>query len=95
MQRYPSAQEAGGTIVDILAETLVDTVMRDRPSTLRVFLDHGFRCVGCHIAPFHTIDEACREHRVDVGAFLGRLSQMPEAEAVSQLGPDTDADGDG
>lgn len=53
---------------------LVDDVMRRWPATIRVFLDHGMRCVGCPIACFHTIDDACREHKVDRAAFLADLS---------------------
>ncbi|UDL90499.1 DUF1858 domain-containing protein [Mesorhizobium sp. PAMC28654] len=30
--------------------------------TIRVVLQHGMLCVGCPIAPFHTISEAAREH---------------------------------
>jgi hybrid cluster-associated redox disulfide protein len=27
-----------------------------------VFLDFRMRCVGCPIATFHSVDEACDEH---------------------------------
>jgi hybrid cluster-associated redox disulfide protein len=54
-------------------ETLVDEVMRDWPATIRVFLDFRMRCVGCPIACFHTVDDACREHHVDRTAFLAAL----------------------
>jgi hybrid cluster-associated redox disulfide protein len=51
----------------------VDDVMRAAPDTIRVFLDHRMGCVGCPIATFHTIEDACREHRIDGGAFLRAL----------------------
>lgn len=51
----------------------VDDVMRHWPATIRVFLNHGMRCVGCPIACFHTVDEACHEHRVDHETFLADL----------------------
>lgn len=54
-------------------DTLVDEVMRDWPATIRVFLDFRMRCVGCPIACFHTVDDACREHHVDRAAFLAAL----------------------
>lgn len=54
----------------IEAQTLVDTVMRRWPPTIRVFLDHRFHCVGCPIACFHTVEDACREHGADLAAFL-------------------------
>jgi len=37
---------------------LVDDVMTHWPSTIRVFLDFKFSCVGCPIACFHTVRDA-------------------------------------
>lgn len=59
----------------------VDEVMRRWPSTILVFLDFRMRCVGCPIATFHSVDEACEEHDVDVGAFLPKIVQAAEAAA--------------
>ena len=52
---------------------LVDDVMHRWPSTIRVFLDHKMGCVGCPIATFHSVDEACSEHKIDGAAFLAAL----------------------
>ena len=52
---------------------LVDDIMRRWPATIRVFLNHGMRCVGCPIACFHTVDDACREHGADRERFLADL----------------------
>ena len=54
-------------------DTLVDDVMRDKAATIRVFLDFKMRCVGCPIACFHTVDDACREHSVRRERFLAAL----------------------
>jgi hybrid cluster-associated redox disulfide protein len=54
-------------------DDLVDDVMSRSPQTIRVFLQFRMRCVGCPIACFHTVDDACREHGVDRGAFLEAL----------------------
>jgi len=53
--------------------TLVDDIMRRWPATIRVFIDHRMHCVGCPIACFHTVDDACREHGVDRVRFLDDL----------------------
>jgi hybrid cluster-associated redox disulfide protein len=53
---------------------LVGDVMRRWPATVRVFLDFHMSCVGCPIAGFHDVDEACREHGVDRGSFLTALN---------------------
>ena len=31
-------------------------------------------CIGCPIGSFHTVEEACKEHHVDLGGFLAALS---------------------
>jgi len=65
----------------------VDDVMRRWPATIRVFLNHGMHCVGCPIACFHTVDDACREHAVDRAAFMADL------RAMAAVGEATSADG--
>lgn len=53
----------------------LDEIMRSWPVTIQVMLKHRFLCVGCPIAAFHTVADACREHFVDeevVAADLGR-----------------------
>ncbi|MEH2540813.1 MULTISPECIES: DUF1858 domain-containing protein [unclassified Bradyrhizobium] len=60
-------------------DLMVDDVMRRWPSTIRVFLDFRMRCVGCPIATFHSVDEACDEHSVDAAAFLSKLQDMAKA----------------
>ncbi|HEY8334893.1 MAG TPA: DUF1858 domain-containing protein [Tardiphaga sp.] len=54
------------------ADMTVDEVMRRWPATIRVFLDFNMGCVGCPIATFHSVDDACREHKVGQ-AFLQAL----------------------
>jgi len=55
-------------------DDLVDDVMSRSPRAIPVFLLFKMRCVGCPIACFHTVDDACREHGVDREAFLAALS---------------------
>ena len=51
----------------------VDQLMRHWPATIRVFLDFRMHCVGCPIASFHSVAEACGEHAVDPMKFLAAL----------------------
>ena len=51
----------------------VQDVMNGWPATIRVFLDFRMGCVGCPIACFHTVDDACAEHHVDRELFLKAL----------------------
>src|SRR5215475_5978631 len=57
-------------------DDLVDEVMRGHPATIRVFLDFKMGCVGCPIATFHTVDDACGEHGIDREVFLTALRDV-------------------
>ncbi len=57
----------------VAAHFVVDDVMSREPATIRVFLDFKMGCVGCPIACFHTVADACREHGVDQDQFLAAL----------------------
>lgn len=63
-------------------DDLVDDVMSDQPATIRVFLEFKMGCVGCPIACFHTVDDACREHGVDRDIFLNAL-RLVTADAMA------------
>jgi len=67
-------------------DTLVAELLQDYPACLRVFLDHKMLCVGCHVAPFHTIDDACMEHGVEEAGFLEELARIV-AHSAGKAGP--------
>jgi hybrid cluster-associated redox disulfide protein len=43
------------------------------PAAGGVFLSHRMFCVGCPIAPFHTVVDACAEYGLDEAAFRAEL----------------------
>jgi hybrid cluster-associated redox disulfide protein len=55
--------------------------MRTAPHTIRVFLAFRMACVGCPIATFHTVDDACREHGIDRDKFLAALRDCVPARS--------------
>ena len=55
--------------------SLVDDVMRRSPAAIRVFLDFRMNCVGCPIAGFHSVEDAAREHGIDVATLMSALRQ--------------------
>lgn len=71
----------------ITADLLVDDIMRQWPQTIRAFLDARFMCVGCPIACFHTVDDACREHHKDVSEFLASLNRARDEKDTSEKLP--------
>jgi hybrid cluster-associated redox disulfide protein len=68
------------------SEMSVEEVMRRWPSTVRVFLNFGMNCVGCPISTFHSVDEACGEHHVNLQIFLGRLGAAALNPQVAATG---------
>jgi hybrid cluster-associated redox disulfide protein len=60
-------------------EDVVGELMTAWPKTIRVFLDFRMGCVGCPIAGFHTVDDACREHGIDRDAVLAALRTVAGA----------------
>jgi hybrid cluster-associated redox disulfide protein len=55
---------------------LVDNVMHRWPATIRIFLDFGMNCVGCPVASFHSVEEACHEHGVDRERFVEAVCKV-------------------
>ena len=48
------------------------------PETITVFVRHKMLCVGCLVSPFHTVEDACREYRLNPGLFLQELLQAAQ-----------------
>jgi len=63
----------------------MDAMMRRWPATIRVVLDHGMLCVGCPIAPFHTIADAAREHDTDPVALTEALKKAAADGGAAHL----------
>jgi hybrid cluster-associated redox disulfide protein len=59
--------------IALTSDTMVDEVMTRWPATIRVFLDHRMKCVGCPITSFHSIEDASRAHELNPAAFLSAL----------------------
>ena len=74
---------------DVLAKNqVVDTVMRRWPGTIRVFLDYRMHCIGCPVGHLHTVEEACSEHGIELGALLDDLREAARHNQVGCSGPD-------
>lgn len=48
------------------------------PGTVAVFVRHKMLCVGCLVAPFHTVSDACREYGLNEEVFLLELLQAAQ-----------------
>ena len=58
----------------ITGDSLVKEVVESHPQTIAVFVRHGLNCVGCYIAPFHTITDTAREYALRIEPLLSELN---------------------
>jgi hybrid cluster-associated redox disulfide protein len=61
--------------LSITAESLVQDVIECHPETIAVFAQHGLQCVGCYIAPYHTLTDTAREYAMNIDPLLGDLNR--------------------
>lgn len=57
----------------INGDLTVDEVMRRWPGMIEIFIRRRMLCVGCAIARFCTIREACADHNIPLSDFLAEL----------------------
>lgn len=60
-------------------------ILRTWPATVRVFWAFRTACVGCSIAPFHTVVDTCAEYRLDEVEF--RAALRAAAAGIAQPRP--------
>jgi hybrid cluster-associated redox disulfide protein len=64
------------------SDALVEDVMQANPATIQAFLRYRMSCVGCPIASFHTVEDACREHGIAAADFLAALRASAQSDAA-------------
>jgi hybrid cluster-associated redox disulfide protein len=65
-----------------IAKMSLAEIMSRWPPTIRVFLDRRMHCVGCPIAPFHTVVDAAEEHGLSYDVLLAELQARAGRDAV-------------
>lgn len=56
------------------ANDTIAEVLLQRPQAARVLLDYRMHCVGCAIAPFETVADACEIYGVPLEELLTALN---------------------
>ena len=51
----------------------LEELMATWPETISVFQRHNMMCVGCLVAPFDTVADACREYGLGIDSFYEEL----------------------
>jgi hybrid cluster-associated redox disulfide protein len=66
-------------------------LMHRWPQVLRVFIDWHLYCIGCPIAPFHTLADSAREHGYQLAdleaAVLAAINNEPSAASPPTARP--------
>lgn len=69
------------------ADCIVQGLIERHPQTIVTFARHRLQCVGCYIAPFHTIADSAREHEIPLEILLADLNRALAAmDVVSKEG---------
>jgi hybrid cluster-associated redox disulfide protein len=55
------------------------------PAAARVFLAHRMACVGCPIAPFHGVRDACAQYGLHEDAFRAELRAAVASQPARPL----------
>lgn len=65
-----------------IVDLSVAEIMSTWPSTIRTFLDRQMHCVGCPIAPFHTLPDAAQEHGLGLAGLVADIELQVERERL-------------
>lgn len=65
-----------------LVDLSLEEIMSRWPGTIRMFLDRRMHCVGCPIAPFHTLVEAAEEHGLELTALMADVDHLRQLEVA-------------
>lgn len=66
-------------------EMSLDEIMRLWPATMRVFIRNGMLCIGCPVAVFHTVADACDAHSIDRHRLEGELLEAMQLGARADV----------
>jgi hybrid cluster-associated redox disulfide protein len=67
----------------LTASMTVADVLLKRPLAARILVNRRMHCVGCAIAPFETLADACEIYGISLGDLLAELN----AATMEELGP--------
>jgi hybrid cluster-associated redox disulfide protein len=79
----PAFEEDRMNSTEITEDTVVEELMAAHPGTISVFLRRRMSCVGCVMAPFHTVADAGAEHYVPLDMLLAELRDAAAAATTA------------
>jgi hybrid cluster-associated redox disulfide protein len=63
-----------------LEDMSVKEIMDRWPSTVPLFIRNGLKCPGCPIGPFHTLDDAAREHDRELTELIEKVQKLSRSQ---------------
>ena len=63
----------------------VAEILAMSPATIRLFIEWHLHCIGCPIAPFHTLDDAAFEHGIVAADLVAAVEAAVRADL--KVGP--------
>lgn len=54
----------------------MDILMAENPQTVSVLLKYKMHCVGCLLAPFHSVADAAMEHGINEDDLIAALRNV-------------------
>lgn len=67
----------------VSANDTIEALLARQPGAARILLDRGMHCVGCAIARFETIAEACAIYGLSVEELLKAIECSPGAQTTT------------
>lgn len=61
----------------------IEKIFEKYPSTRKVFINKGMRCVACEMNRFATVEECCANHKVkDPDTFVRMLNESVDEDLI-------------
>ena len=56
--------------------SLIGALLQYHPETKQCLEEMGMHCVGCHLSPRETLEQACMTHGIDVDELIEKLDKQ-------------------
>ncbi|MBD3164633.1 DUF1858 domain-containing protein [Candidatus Woesearchaeota archaeon] len=62
--------------MQITKDTLIGDLVKQKPESVNVLMKHGMHCIGCSVATWETLEQACQSHGISVNNLVGDLKEV-------------------
>ncbi|HHX30254.1 MAG TPA: DUF1858 domain-containing protein [Clostridiaceae bacterium] len=64
----------------VTRETMILDLLQQHSDTAAVLMDHGLHCLGCMLASYENLEQACMAHGIDVDRLVEDLNLFLEGQ---------------